>query len=135
MTFLMILSVKLLSMLMMLRCKCDQVSVQCQELEMVAERKSDLWETVDWGRKCIVDLNAGKTQLVSFDHFLILVLLMWEWLGLDFFWEKSSFKMLVVFFLQIGLVFLIFAIAKTGENWNHNSFYEVSFSWGCSVYL
>ena len=41
----MILSVILLSMLMMLPCKCDQASIQWQELEMVAGRKSDLQET------------------------------------------------------------------------------------------
>ena len=28
---------------------------------------SDLRDTKDWGRKWIVDFNAGKTQLVSFD--------------------------------------------------------------------
>ena len=26
------------------------------------------YETLDWGRKCLVDFNAGKTQLVSFDR-------------------------------------------------------------------
>ena len=35
---------------------------------LVSELKSDLGDTVDWGRKWIVDLNAGKTQLVSFDR-------------------------------------------------------------------
>ena len=25
-------------------------------------------DTVDWGRKCLVDFNAEKTQLVSFDR-------------------------------------------------------------------
>ena len=27
-----------------------------------------VYETLDWGRKCLVDFNAGKTQLVSFDQ-------------------------------------------------------------------
>ena len=31
------------------------------------EVESDLLDTVDWGRKWLVDFNAGKTQLVSFD--------------------------------------------------------------------
>ena len=26
------------------------------------------YETLDWGRKWLVDFNAGKTQLVSFDR-------------------------------------------------------------------
>ena len=35
---------------------------------MAAELKSDLQDTLDWGRKWLVDFNAGKTQLVSFDR-------------------------------------------------------------------
>ena len=27
-----------------------------------------IYETLDWGKKWFVDFNAGKTQLVSFDH-------------------------------------------------------------------
>ena len=34
---------------------------------MVSELESDLWDTVDWGRKWLVNFNAGKPQLVSFD--------------------------------------------------------------------
>ena len=30
--------------------------------------KSDQQDTVDWGKKWLVDFNAGKTQLVSFDQ-------------------------------------------------------------------
>ena len=35
---------------------------------MASELDSDLQDTVDWGRKWLVDFNAGKTQLVLFDH-------------------------------------------------------------------
>ena len=35
---------------------------------MASELESDLRNTVDWGKKWLVDLNAGKTQLVLFDH-------------------------------------------------------------------
>ena len=35
---------------------------------MAFEVESDLQDTVDWGRKWLVDFNAGKTQLVSFDR-------------------------------------------------------------------
>ena len=37
--------------------KCDQAS----------ELESGLWDTVDWGRKWLLDFNGKKTQLVSFD--------------------------------------------------------------------
>ena len=48
--------------------KCDQASDLWQQLELVPERESDLRDTVDWGRKWLVDFNAEKTQLVSFDR-------------------------------------------------------------------
>ena len=38
-----------------------------QQLELASELKSDLRNTVDLGRKWLVDFNAGKTQLVLFD--------------------------------------------------------------------
>ena len=34
---------------------------------MVSELESDLQNTVDCGKKCLVDFNARKTQLVLFD--------------------------------------------------------------------
>ena len=34
---------------------------------MASEIESDLWDTVDRGKKWLVDSTAGKTQLVSFD--------------------------------------------------------------------
>ena len=48
--------------------KCDQASDLWQQLELASELESDLQDTVDWGRKWLVDFNAGKTQLVSFDQ-------------------------------------------------------------------
>ena len=47
--------------------KCDQPSDLWQQLKLASELKSDLKDTVDRGRKWLVDFNAGKTQLVSFD--------------------------------------------------------------------
>ena len=35
---------------------------------MASELESDLRDTVEWGKKWLVDFNAGKTQLVSFDQ-------------------------------------------------------------------
>ena len=43
--------------------KCDQASDLWQQLELA----SDLRDTVNWGKKWLVDSNVGKTQLVSFD--------------------------------------------------------------------
>ena len=48
--------------------KCDQASDLWQQLELTSELESDLRDTVDWGRKWLVDCNAGKTQLVLFDR-------------------------------------------------------------------
>ena len=48
--------------------RCDQASDLWQQLELAPELESDLQDTVDWGRKWIVDFNAGKTQLVLFDR-------------------------------------------------------------------
>ena len=38
-----------------------------QQVELASELESDLWDTVDWGKKWLVDFNAGKTQMISFD--------------------------------------------------------------------
>ena len=48
--------------------KCDQTSDLWQQLELVYELEFDLRDTVDWGRKWLVDFNAEKTQLVLFDQ-------------------------------------------------------------------
>ena len=48
--------------------KCDQASDLWQQLELASELESDLRDTVDWGRKWLVDFNAEKTQLVWFDR-------------------------------------------------------------------
>ena len=48
--------------------KCDQASNMWQQLELASELESDLRDTVDWGRKWLVDLNAGKSPLLLFDR-------------------------------------------------------------------
>ena len=45
-----------------------QASDLWQQPELASELESDLRDTVDWGKKWLVDFNAGKTQLVSFDQ-------------------------------------------------------------------
>ena len=66
MTFLIMLSVILLFILLILLSKRDQASDLWQKLELASELESDLQDTVDWDRKWLVDLNAEKTQMVSF---------------------------------------------------------------------
>ena len=56
--------------------KCDQASNLWQQLELISELESDLWDTANWGRKWLVDLNAGKTQLVFLTGLITQVLLM-----------------------------------------------------------
>ena len=46
--------------------KCDQASDMWQQLKLDFELESDLLDTVNWV-KWLVDFNAGKTRLVSFD--------------------------------------------------------------------
>ena len=48
--------------------KCDRASDLWQQLELDSELESDLRDTVDWSKKCLVDFIAGKLQLVSFDR-------------------------------------------------------------------
>ena len=73
--------------------RCDWTSDLWQQLELASELESDLRDTVDWGKKWLVDFNAGKTQLVSFDksnnNDSIDVKV-----GGSILEEKSSFKML-----------------------------------------
>ena len=47
--------------------KCDCTSDLLQQLELVSGLESDLRVTVDLDRKWLVDFNAEKAQLVSFD--------------------------------------------------------------------
>ena len=66
------LSVILRSMLMiLLYSKCDQAFGLWQQLELTPELESDLRDTVDWCKKWFVVFIAGKTQLVSFDQWVI----------------------------------------------------------------
>ena len=62
----MMFSVILLFMLMIYAApysKCDQVSDLWKQLELASELESDLRDTVGWGRKWLVDFNAGKKNL------------------------------------------------------------------------
>ena len=77
--------------------KCDQATHLWQQLELASELESDLRDTVDWGREWLVDLNAGKTELVSFDRSkntgAIAIDVKMDGSVLE---EKTSFKMLTL---------------------------------------
>ena len=74
--------------------KCDQGSDRWQQLELASQLESDIRDTVDWGKKWLVDFNAGKTVLE----------------------EKSSFKMLgLTFSSNLDQGSQIVSIAKTAS--------------------
>ena len=84
-------------------------------LKYNSELESDLWDTVDWGKKWLVDFNAGKTQLVLFDRSnnngSIDVKMDASVLE-----EKQSFKMLgLTFPSKLGWGSYIISIAKTAS--------------------
>ena len=67
---LMMLSVILLSMLMILLSILSVIRhlICGHNLNWLLNLNLDLRDTVEWEKKWLVGLNAGKTQLVSFDH-------------------------------------------------------------------
>ena len=95
--------------------KCDRVSDLWQQLELASELESDLRDTVDWGKKWLVDFNAGKTQLVSFDRSNNngSIDVKMDGFVLE---EKSSFKMLgLTFSSKLDWGSYIISIAKTAS--------------------
>ena len=82
---------------------------------MASKLESDLRDTVDWGRKWLIDFNAGKTQLVLFD---------WSnnngsidvEIDESFLEEKSSFKILeLTFSSKLDWGSYIISITKTAS--------------------
>ena len=95
--------------------KCDQASDMWQQLELASELESDLRDTVDWGKKWLVDFNTGKTQLVSFDRSnnTGAIDVKMDESVLE---EKSSFKMLgLTFSSKLDWSSYIVSIAKTAS--------------------
>ena len=95
--------------------RCDQASDLWQQLELASELESDLRDLVDWGKKWLVDFNAGKTQLVLFDRSnnngSIYVKM-----GGSILEEKSSFNMLgLTFSFILDWGSYIMSIAKTAS--------------------
>ena len=80
---------------------------------MASELESNLRDTVDWGKKWLVDFNAGKTQLVSFgwsnNNGSLDVKMDGSVLE-----EKSSFKMLRLTFSSKRFSFLLIVYYLNG---------------------
>ena len=93
--------------------KCDQASDLWQQLELASELESDLRDIVEWGRKWLVDFNAGKAQLVSFDQSKSTGAIDVKMDG-SVLEEKTSFKMLGwTFSSKLDWGSYIVSIAKT----------------------
>ena len=98
-----------------LYCKCDPASDLWEQLELASELESDLQDTVDRGKKWLVDFNAVKTQLVSFDwsNNTGSIDVKMDGSVLE---EKSSFKMLrLTFSCKLNCGSYITSIAKTAS--------------------
>ena len=54
--------------MILLYSKCDQASDLWEQLELAGKLKSDLWDTVGWGKMLVVNFSAEKIQLVLFDQ-------------------------------------------------------------------
>ena len=116
--------------------KCDQASDLWQQLELASELESDLWDTVDWGKKWLVNVNAVKTQLVSFDRSNST-----GSIDVKNGWVYSWGK---IIFLDAGVDFpskfdwgidIILLLLQLLQLLQLHLFYEVSFSGSCSVSL
>ena len=95
--------------------KCDQASDLWQQVELASELEPDLRDTVDWGRKWLVDFNAGKSQLVSFDRSKNTGAIDVKMDG-SVHEEKSSFKMLgLTFSSKLDWGSYIVCIGKTAS--------------------
>ena len=94
--------------------RCDLASDLWQQLELASELESDLRDTVDWGKKWLVHLNAGKIKLVLFDQSnnngSIDVKM-----GGFILEEKSSFKMLGLTSSKLDWGSYMISIAKTAS--------------------
>ena len=82
---------------------------------MASELESDLQDTVDLGKKWLVDFNVQKTQLVLFDHSNNTGVMDVKMDG-SVLEQKSSFKMLgLTFSSKLDWVPYIISITKTAS--------------------
>ena len=84
-----------------------------KQLELASELESDLRDPEDWGKNWLVDFNAAKTQLVSFDRSNSTgsIDAKMNWSVLE---EKSLFKVLgLTFSSKLNWGSYIISIVKT----------------------
>ena len=62
--------------------KCELSSDLWQQLELVSELESNLRDTADWGKRWLVDFNAGKLSWFHLTGLITMVLLMGKWMSL-----------------------------------------------------
>ena len=114
--------------------KCDQASDLWQQLVLASELGPNLGDTVDCDKKYLLDFNAGKGLLVRFTDIITLVILIWKWMGL--FLRKNY---LLRWWGWISLLNWITVLTLSllpklpPRKLELDFFYDVSFSWGCSV--
>ena len=89
--------------------KCDQAS--WQQLDLASDLESDLQDTVDRGKKWLVDFHTEKNLLDKFNNIGAIDVEMDGSIRE----EKSSFKMLVLTFSKLDLGSYIIPIAKTAS--------------------
>ena len=95
--------------------KCNRASDLWQQFELSSELESGVRDMVEWGKKWLVDFNATKTQLVSFDRSKNNGSIDVK-MGGSVFEEKSSFKMLgLTFSSKLDWGSYIISIAKTAS--------------------
>ena len=95
--------------------KFDQTSDLWQQLKLASELESDLLDTVDWGKKWLVDFIIGKIQLVLFDWSNNNGSIDVKMDGSDL-EEKSSFKILgLTFSSELGWGSCIISVSKTAS--------------------
>ena len=93
--------------------RCDRASDLWQQLELASELESDLRDMVDWGKKWLVDFNAGKTQLFDQSNNNGSIDMK---MGGSILEEKSSFKMVgLTFSSKLDWGSYIFSITKTAS--------------------
>ena len=120
MIFLM-LSVILLSMLMML------LSILSVIRHLICGNTLNWLLNFNLIYETLLIAMLGKLNWFHFTGLITLVLLMWKWMGL--FLRKNHLLRCW------GWPSLLNWIETLTVNWDLNLFYEVSFSWGCSVSL
>ena len=115
--------------------KCDQASDLWKQIDLASELKSDPHDTVDWGKKWLVDFSVKKTQLISSDRSNSTSAIYVK-MDVSVLEEKLSFKMQGFSFsskIKFGLLHYHYCLNRSQENWSLDS--KISFSWGCSLSL